>query len=166
MIKNKKLIDNIKLLAIKICLLLIILFITTSYFFSTTKMNGENMYPSLRDGDLLLYSKYNQTYYIGDVVVYRDKDYIRCARIIAKDNDIVDINDEGEVIVNNNIDNENIFYKTEPLQNISYPYSIKEGHYFVLGDYRPYSIDSRTHGSISYKDILGKVTSLLRIRGI
>jgi signal peptidase I len=65
------------------------------------------------------------------------------------------------------VQEEEIFYPTEPQEgDVTYPYTVDEGSYFVLCDYRTISFDSRTYGAISKKDLDGKVITLLRRRGI
>jgi signal peptidase I len=49
---------------------------------------------------------------------------------------------------------------------VSFPYTVEEGSYFVLCDFRTASVDSRSYGTIPQSDLAGKVITLLRRRGI
>jgi signal peptidase I len=130
-------------------------------------MHGETMYPRLRDGDLILYNRRDRNYNIGDVVVFQANSLTRVARIVAQGGDVVDINDDGQLLVNGNIQEEEIFYPTEADQaGITYPYTVEAGSYFMLCDYRTISVDSRSYGAVPAKNFYGKVITILRRRGI
>jgi signal peptidase I len=80
---------------------------------------------------------------------------------------VVEVNTDGELLVNGNVQEEEIFYPTEPqVGDVTYPLTVEEGSYFVLCDYRTIGFDSRTYGTISQKDFDGKVITVLRRRGI
>jgi signal peptidase I len=136
--------------------------------FGIARVKGEAMYPRIRDGDLVFYNRMENDYSIGDVVTFKINGYRRFARVVAKGGDVVDINEDGQLIVNDNVQEEEIFYPTEKLvSDITYPYTVAENSYFILCDFRTVSIDSRDYGAISESDIDGKVlTLLLRRRGI
>jgi signal peptidase I len=131
-------------------------------------MNGETMYPRLRDGDLYLYYRLDSSYIIDDVVTFQIDGRRRAARVVAMGGDVVDLGEDGELIVNGNVKDEEIFYITQPnlSSDLVFPYTVPEDSYFVLCDFRTNSVDSRTYGAISRSDIDGKVISFLRIRGI
>jgi signal peptidase I len=125
------------------------------------------MYPRLRDGDLILYYRLEQDYQIGDVVTFKLNDSTFWARIVAQGGDVVEVTEDGQLLVNGNVQQEEIFYPTEPeVGDVIYPYTVEEGSYFVLSDYRTISLDSRKYGAISKKDLDGKVITVLRRRGI
>lgn len=50
--------------------------------------------------------------------------------------------------------------------HITYPYTVPEGHVFILGDYRTQTEDSRDHGPIPMEDVEAKVITILRRQGI
>jgi signal peptidase I len=130
-------------------------------------MHGETMYPRLRDGDLILYYRLEKDYNIDDVVVFKVDDLTCVARIVAQGGDVVDINDNGQLLVNGNVQEEEIFYPTEEFPGgITYPYTVESDSYFMLCDYRTISADSRSYGAVSLQNICGKVITILRRRGI
>jgi signal peptidase I len=126
------------------------------------------MYPRLRDGDLILYYRLEQDYQIGDVVVFERRNYPRVARIVAQGGDVVDLNADGQLVVNGNVQEEEVFFATEPDENgeVTFPYTVEADSYFVLCDYRIASVDSRSFGTIPQSDLDGKVVTVLRRRGI
>jgi signal peptidase I len=152
---------------IKLCLVLLVIWAVFTFIFGIRQVSGEHMYPRLRDGDLTLYYRLEQNYEKGDVVTFQLEGTTFWARIVAQGGDVVEVNEDGQLIVNGNVQEEEIFYPTEPQDgDVTYPYTVEEGSYFVLCDYRTISYDSRTYGAISKKDLDGKVITLLRHRGI
>jgi signal peptidase I len=152
---------------IRLCLVILVIWAFFTYVFGIRQVCGENMYPRLRDGDLVLYYRLEQDYQIGDVVTFKLNDSTFWARIVAQEGDVVEVTEDGQLWVNGNVQQEEIFYPTEPQEgDVTYPYTVEEGSYFVLCDYRTISFDSRTYGAIPKKDLDGKVITVLRRRGI
>jgi signal peptidase I len=153
---------------IKLASVCLVIWIIFTFVFGIGIMKGESMYPRLRDGDLYLYYRLDKTCVVGDAVVYRQDVWHKVARVVAMGGDVVELGENGELIVNGNVQEEEIFYITEPNtgSEIEFPYTVPEDSYFVLADYRTISIDSRTYGAISKDDIEGKIFTFLRIRGI
>ena len=81
-------------------------------------------------------------------------------RVIGKEGDYIDIDEYGNVSVNNiPIDEPYVTDKSLGICDITFPYQVPEGTIFVLGDKRDKSVDSRstTIGCISKDQIIGKV---------
>jgi signal peptidase I len=163
--KNKK---KILWFFVKLASVCLIIWIIFTSIFGIGIMNGESMYPRLRDGDLYLYYRLDSNYVIDDVVTFQQGGYRRVARVVAMGGDVVEISENGGLIVNGNVQSEEIFYITtaDTMSDLEYPYTVPEDSYFVLGDFRTNSIDSRMYGAVSKSDIDGKIISFLRIRGI
>jgi signal peptidase I len=152
---------------IKLVLTCLIVWGIFSFIFGIARMEGQNMYPRIMDGDLMFYYRLEKEYYIGDVVTYKVNGYRRAARVVAKGGDIVEISEKGQLIVNGNIQEEEIFYPTNEISGgVSFPYTVEEGGYFLLCDYRTISLDSRDYGAVLGSDIDGKVITILRRREI
>ncbi len=152
---------------LKLFLFVASLYIIFTYVFGISFVQGEAMYPRMRDGDLAVYYKIDKEFEIGDVVVYSYKGTNRYARVVAREGDVIDLSEYGELMINGNIAQEEIFYPTHPTSGkISYPYTVKEDSYFLLCDFRTQSSDSRDLGCLNKEEIVGKVITILRRRGI
>ena len=131
---------------------------------------GNRMYPFVMDGDLLLIFKPGSTYDVGDVVLYRNPDTNEksISRIAVAGAGEIRITEAGELLVNNYIRSENVFYRTEQIagSDVRFPYSLGEDEYFLLDDFRTSGKDSRVFGALKKGDLLGKVAYILRRRGI
>jgi signal peptidase I len=152
----------------KLVVLVLVIWAVFTFVFGLRQVSGETMYPMLRDGDLILFYRLEDAYQIDDVVAFQRSDYTFTARIVAQSGDVVDITDEGKLVVNGNEQDEDIFYATSPvdISDVEYPYTVAEGSYFVLSDHRVAGFDSRDFGAIAEKDLDGKVITVLRRRGI
>jgi signal peptidase I len=109
-----------------------------------------------------------QNYTTDDVVAYQEGKYKLVGRIVAQGGDVVDVDDDGNLTVNGHaLQEDDIFYPTQALTGgISYPYTVEQGSYFVLCDYRTVTSDSRYYGAIAKSDLDGKVISLIRRRDL
>jgi signal peptidase I len=153
--------------ASKYVLLVVAIWFVFSFVFSVNQMSGETMYPRLRDGDLLLSFRLERSYEVDDVVLYKHNGVQSVARVVAQAGDVVDVSEDGYLVINGNIKQEEVFYATEAKAGgIELPYTVPEDSYFLLCDYRTASADSRIYGAISQKDMVGKVITLLRRRSI
>jgi signal peptidase I len=152
---------------IKLCLVLLVIWAVFTFIFGIRQVSGEDMYPRLRDGDLILYYRLERNYQIGDVVTFRLDDTTYWARIVAQGGDEVEVTEDGRLFVNGNEQIEEIFYPTEAQEgDVTYPYTVEEDSYFVLCDHRTFGSDSRTYGTVARKDLDGKIITVLRRRGI
>jgi signal peptidase I len=167
-LQEKKYKHTIRAFFVKLFVFLIIIWAVFTFMLGVARVNGEAMYPRIRDGDLIVYFRIGDDYSIGDVLTYKTSGYRRQGRVVAKGGDVVDINDDGQLLVNGNVQEEEIFYLTEasPVSDVTYPYKVAEDSYFVLGDFRTSSFDSRDYGAVPEEDIDGKVITILRRRGI
>ena len=144
------------------------LFIVIYLFIAApNQVKGESMMPTFQNGNYIFTSKVTykmRTPVRGDVVVFHSPgnaeiEYIK--RIIGLPGDVVMLQNQ-EVYVNGKKLNEPyISAKTLPLpggyaeENV--PMNIPQGYYFVMGDNRPHSSDSRDFGPITYESIVGQV---------
>jgi signal peptidase I len=152
---------------IKLAEVLLAIWVIFTFIFGLRQVRGETMYPRIRDGDLILFFRLQQDYENGDAVAYRLDGARHVARIVARGGDVVELNSTGQLLVNGNVQEEEIFYPTNPEPGgIEYPYTVPEESYFVLCDFRTAGDDSRLSGAISKNDLDGKIVTVLRRRGI
>jgi signal peptidase I len=152
---------------IKLVLVVLAIWGVFTFVFGVRQVSGETMYPRLRDGDLILYYRLEQDYQIGEVVTFKLNGSTFWCRIVAQEGDVVDLDENGQLLVNGIVQQEEIFYPTEPQEgDFTYPYTVEKDNYFVLCDFRTEGFDSRSFGTVSQSTIDGKVITLLRRRGI
>lgn len=120
---------------------------------------GSSMTPSLVDGDIVVSSASNQLRQ-GDIIAFYYNNKVLVKRVIAGPGEWVNISEEGDVYVNNFlIDEPYVDKKTLGDCDIELPYQVPENKYFVLGDHRSVSADSRKSaiGCISEEQVVGKI---------
>lgn len=139
------------------CVALVLL---NRFVVTATIYYDNNMFPSIKDGDLVVVEKYDKDIQLSDVVIYKNRLY----RVIAKAGQKVDITKEGILTVNGMQPAENTNSLTAKGDK-QYPLTVPEGEIFVLNDYREDTSDSREFGTIKESDIDGKVFFITRRRG-
>lgn len=134
-------------------------------------VTGDSMYSTLWDGDYLLLMS-NLLYpdpEAGDIVVVSKQSYDDGApivkRVIATEGQIVDIDFENGIVYVDGlpIEEEYINTPTNRQEGMSFPLIVEKGCYFVMGDNRNNSRDSRSPdiGQIDKREILGKAILLM-----
>jgi signal peptidase I len=131
------------------------------FLYQPVRVEGTSMMPGLHDQEHIFINKFTYKFNSierGDTVVFwfpldRSKVYIK--RIIGLPGDLVQI-DRGEVIVNGKALKEP-YVPDEYRDHVSVtPYRIPPENYFVLGDHRSSSNDSRSWGTVERHFIYGK----------
>ncbi len=137
------------------------------FFFTIVRVTGTSMSPTLSDGDLyvlnkLAYSMRNPK--IGEVVVFKDPDDSKLSikRIIGQPGDTLEIRN-GKVYRNNTLITEP-YLASNTMTFIVETYGgkifqLSEDEYFLLGDNRENSFDSRYYGSVEKTSILGVINN-------
>lgn len=159
--------QRIQELLIKIGILIVGITVLVTVFFSVNVIHGNDMYPSLRDGDLVITYRLVNNYMADHVWAYKYEGETYFGRIVGVSGDVIDMSGDGYYKINGNVPYEDQFYATDPVtgQGIKYPYKVPEGTVFILGDYRIQTEDSRSFGAISTKDLIGEVVLTFRRRG-
>ena len=152
----------IKILKSTIYSLIIILAISilaATLIMPVLEISGSSMSPILNEGEIVISIK-NKNLNTGDIIAFYHGNKILTKRVIAKPGKWVNINKDGLVYIDGNLLKEDyIKEKTLGSSNIEYPYQVPAEHWFVLGDDRHETIDSRNSdiGSISKENIIGKI---------
>ena len=134
--------------------------------FLITRASGSDMFPAVRDGDLLLGFRLEKEFLKNDVVVYEVDGKQRIGRILGKETDVVTLDDTGSLLVNGTVQANEILFPTYAKEGMEYPYQVPEGCVFILGDHRTQAEDSRDFGCIRLEDVKAKVITILRRRAI
>lgn len=120
---------------------------------------GTSMEPSLNDGEIVILAKTNRLK-SGDLCAFYYSNKILIKRIIGVPGDYIWINKEGAVYVNNQeLDEPYVSEKALGECDVEFPYQVPENNYFMMGDHRETSIDSRssTIGCIAEDQMIGKI---------
>lgn len=123
------------------------------------RIQGTSMTPTVNDQDIVVSLKTDDCEQ-GDVIAFYYNNKILVKRVIACPGDWVDIDSEGNVYVNNiKLDEPYITEKSLGESNIEYPYQVPAAKYFVMGDHRSVSVDSRNTavGCVAEEQIVGKI---------
>ncbi len=153
-------------LALRLAVIILAVVIIFSQVFILSQCEGMGMFPAIEDGDLILGYRLQEDFQKGDVVIYAYGDVICIGRIVGFGGDMIQMSDSGSLLINGSTQGGEIMYPTYAKDGIEYPYRVPEGCLFLLGDYRTQTRDSRDFGSIPLDDILGKVITIVRRRGV
>ena len=142
-----------------------ICFLIITFVGQRSKVSGSSMEPTLSDGDNLIVDKISYRIHDPqrfDIIIfpyqYQENTYY-IKRIIGLPGEMVYINDAGEIYINGKLLEED--YGLDTIQNpglASEPITLGEDEYFVMGDNRNNSTDSRfaSVGEIKRQNIIGK----------
>jgi signal peptidase I len=133
--------------------------LVATLFLPILQISGDSMSPTLEHDEIVILVK-TKEFNRGDLIGFYYQGKILLKRVIALPDDEVAIDAEGNVYVNGEVLEEP--YVTEKGLgdcDLEFPYKVPGTGYFVLGDQRSNSVDSRNSviGAISQDDIIGKV---------
>lgn len=120
---------------------------------------GSSMTPTLEEGEIVVSVK-GSDFYQGDMIAFYYNNKILVKRVIAESGQWVDISEDGTVYVDGEpLDETYLTEKAFGDCDIKLPYQVPDGRYFVMGDHRSSSVDSRHSavGCVADEQILGKI---------
>ena len=123
------------------------------------RVYGSSMAPTLHNGEILVSVK-TKDFSSGDIIAFYHGNKLLIKRYIAGPSDYVNVDEDGNVSVNGTLlDEPYLAEKAYGEADIEFPYQVPDQRYFVMGDNRSVSIDSRSSivGCIAGDQIVGKV---------
>ena len=123
------------------------------------RVYGSSMAPTLHIGEILGSVK-TKDFSSGDIIAFYHGNKLLIKRYIAGPSDYVNVDEDGNVSVNGTLLGEPyLAEKAYGEADIEFPYQVPDQRYFVMGDNRSVSIDSRSSivGCIAGDQIVGKV---------
>lgn len=173
--KNEN-IRYIEMFILKLIGCVVFLYVIFFLIFGLHVEKNNDMLPKICAGDICLYYRIGDEYIGNAVVVYKKNGKESTGRVVAVPGDVINVTEAGTVEINGNqIMESEIYYDTTPYDFekssnanvvVNYPVTLGENEYFILGDYRTASKDSRFYGPIKTDDIKGEVILVLRRKNL
>lgn len=167
---TRSIFEWVELVAVSVAAVIIIL----NCFARYSPVNGASMNETLQHKDVLILSNLFYTPKNGDIVVFAtdntnningtgyNEPYVK--RVIATEGQVLDYDPiSGKVTVDGEVPEWEQYavhkdnMRTNYMADIEYPYTVPDGHIFVMGDNRWHSRDSRDIGPVDVRTVLGKV---------
>lgn len=138
-----------------------VLVVLTGFFLSPAVVEGSSMETTFTDGDPVLIEHFLDDFDAGDVVIVQVGSELLIKRLIGLPGDALVVNENG-VYLNGILIEDYVPLYHAPGDANGIPYfwfdgTIPEGSYFVMGDNRMHSADSRMFGFIDQQNMLGVV---------
>ncbi|MBM7588127.1 signal peptidase I [Bacillus pakistanensis] len=145
---------------------LMIAFICRQFLFAPVAVQGESMMPTFENNNRLVVSKISEIDHF-DVIVFRspisEKNFIK--RVIGLPDDTIEMNND-QLFINGKVYQESYLSQNRKIAEQAGmkkltgdfgPITVPKDNYFVMGDNRLNSTDSREFGSISNESVVGEV---------
>lgn len=135
-------------------LIITVIILIRTYIVTPIRVNGTSMYPTLKQNEIMILNKIGLKSGIDrfDIVVVKTDNNRIIKRVIGLPGESV-MYEEGKLYINGKcVEDSYSLSKTKDFDNIV----LKEDEYFVLGDNREVSKDSRMIGPVKKEQILGK----------
>ena len=120
---------------------------------------GNSMTPTLHEGQIVVSVK-GANFEKGDLVAFYLGNKLLVKRVIAGPADVVNMTQDGTVFVNGEeLDEPYVQEKALGECDLEFPYQVPESRYFLMGDHRKTSVDSRSSavGCVAEEQVVGKI---------
>lgn len=137
-------------------IIIVVVVLIRSFIITPVQVDGASMYPTLDNNEILILKKYDKSYERFDIIVFNYNDSKLVKRIIGLPGETISYKNNELYINDEKIDDVDLEVITGDFDLSDLGYTvIPEDYYFVLGDNRNNSVDSRRIGLVSGDDILG-----------
>lgn len=134
-------------------IIIVVVVLIRAFIITPVQVDGNSMYPTLKDNEILLLKKYDKKYKRFDIVVLNYNNSKLIKRIIGLPGEHIEYKD-NKLYINGKYVKENFKRNTET-SDFEIDKKIPKDYYFVMGDNRDNSTDSRIIGFISKNDLEG-----------
>lgn len=139
-------------------IIVIVVVLIRTFLITPVRVNGPSMYPTLKGGEIMLLNKLGKIDRFDIVVLKIEKEEDNLIkRVIGLPGETVEIKDDQIFINDKLLEDKYAYGATYNIDKIT----LKDDEYFVLGDNRKISLDSRLFGSIKAKEIKGTTNFVL-----
>lgn len=140
-------------------IIVVVVVLIRTFIITPVNVDGDSMYPTLRNKEILILKKYDKTIDRFDIVVFKNGKDDLIKRVIGLPGETLKYRDNKLYINDKQIKDVLLLTKTYDFSLSDLDLEvIPDDYYFVLGDNRINSLDSRNIGLISIKDIKGTVS--------
>lgn len=145
----------IKEISSYLIIIVVVVFIR-AFIVTPVMIDGESMDPTLKETDIVILNKLDHKYERGDIVVVKTMDERIIKRVIGLPGERIRCADNVIYINGKKIDDDFAYITADFPETY-----IKKDYYYVLGDNRENSLDSRRIGAISKSQIVGSVDLII-----
>lgn len=138
-------------------IILVTVILVRSFIVTPVRVSGTSMFPTLKGGEIMLLNKLGKLDRYDIVVLELDDKDNLIKRIIGLPGETIEIKDNSIYINDQVIMDDYGYGNTYSIDKIT----LGEDEYYVLGDNRQISMDSRVIGPINKKDIKGTTNFIL-----
>lgn len=149
---------NLSKLVIVISLYFILILTISNKVFSFYVVNGDSMLPNIHDKEVKSVNKMVRKYKRGDIVIVKNNrdQYFMIKRIIGLPGEKIDVIYDDVYINDKKLDEPYVNQSNKKSDSNIRNVKLKENEYYVMGDNRNYSMDSRELGPLKKSDIIGR----------